>query len=228
MSKVGPEVTTLKVGDRVAGCNIGYCGNCEGCRSGHPSHCDNLKEFVRKPGEPPRITYQGQSVAQLDEVGSFAEQILVHESRLTIINDDIPFEKACVLGCAVVTGVGAVINSAKVKPGSTVVVFGCGGVGVNIIQGAKLVGAKKIIAVDVSDHKLEQAKVFGATHIVNGKAGNAVEMILEITDGVGADHAFESAGIEQTLYDSIAVLKKEEPLTSLEVKNPEQNYQLTH
>jgi S-(hydroxymethyl)glutathione dehydrogenase/alcohol dehydrogenase len=139
-------------------------------------------------------------------VASFAEKAVVPEAGVVKIRTDVPLEAAALVGCGVMTGVGAAINTAKVEPGSSVAIIGCGGVGLNVVQGAVLAGAEKIIAIDLNPMKLQLAKQFGATHLVNPKDGDAVTQVLGLTDGLGADYAFEVIGRADTAvqaYNSI-------------------------
>jgi len=143
---------------------------------------------------------------QFANLSSFAEQMLIHEHALVKIDRDMPFDRAALIGCGVTTGVGAVFHTAKVEPGSTVAVIGCGGVGLSCINGAALAGAGKIIAVDMIDSKLEMAKTFGATHTVNGKNGDSVAQVLELTGG-GVHYSFEAIGLKQTAEDAFRMLR---------------------
>lgn len=143
--------------------------------------------------KPPKYT-KGKQVINAGFVTTFNEYTLASENRVTKIRKDMPFDKASLIGCAVSTGLGAVINESEVKPGSSVAVFGIGGIGLNIIQGAAIVNALKIIAVDIYDQKLDTAREFGATHVINSKKKDPVTEIMSLTDGKGVDYAFESAG----------------------------------
>ena len=147
--------------------------------------------------KPPKYK-KGKQVINAGFVTTFNEYTVASENRVTKIREDMPFDVASLLGCAVPTGLGAAINESKVEPASTVAVFGAGGIGLNIIQGAALVNAMKIIAVDVFDKKLDFARKFGATHTINAKKENPVKRIKELTNGMGVDYAFESAGLKQT------------------------------
>jgi S-(hydroxymethyl)glutathione dehydrogenase/alcohol dehydrogenase len=137
---------------------------------------------------------------------SFAEQLLVHEHGLVKITTDIPLDRAALIGCAVTTGVGAVLNTAKVQPGETVAVIGCGGIGLNCIQGAAIAGAGRVIAVDMLQSKLDMAEQFGATDAVNGSAGDPVAQVQELTGG-GVHHAFEAIGMKVTAEQAFAMLR---------------------
>jgi S-(hydroxymethyl)glutathione dehydrogenase/alcohol dehydrogenase len=152
-----------------------------------------------------RFKLDGQDIKHFAGVSTFSEFSIMPAAQALKIPDDFPLDIACLLGCGVITGVGAVFNCARVKPGSHVAVFGAGGIGLNIIQGAAIAGAEKIIAVDILDNKLEFAQQFGATHLVNASTQDAVEQIRELTGG-GADYAFEAVGSPEILrqtYDSV-------------------------
>ncbi|KAB1950084.1 zinc-binding dehydrogenase [Brevibacterium linens] len=197
VKSVGPGVTSMSVGDRVVACLITYCGACAECLSGRTTLCSNPSAVARKEGEKPRVSFSdGTEIAQSVSVGGFAEQVLVHENQLAVVNDEIPFPQAALLGCSVVTGAGAAINTAHVRPGETVAVIGTGGIGLNAISGARLCGAKNVIAIDILDSKLEAAKKFGATDVINSASTDPVEAVQELTGGV--DHAFEAIGLDVT------------------------------
>ena len=142
----------------------------------------------------------------MGELGGFAEEMLVHRNAIVKVPDDLPLELGALLGCAVITGVGSVINGAKVRPGSTVAVIGVGGIGLNIVQGAVLAGAERIIAVDLRDEKLALAKTFGATDVINGGAVDAVQAVIEMTGG-GVDYAFEAIGLSATALQAFQMIR---------------------
>ena len=202
VEKVGSEVSYLKPGDHVISCMSMFCGSCSYCLTGKPYGCDNLDDMVREG----RITKNSEVVQQGYNLGSFAEQMLLHEHALVKINKDMPLDRAALIGCAVTTGVGSVIHTAKVEPGSTVAVLGCGGVGLSAINGAAIAGAVRIIAIDVLDEKLELAKQFGATEGINAANVDAVEAIIEMTDG-GVDYAFEALGLKHTCEQAFEMVK---------------------
>ncbi|MFN3236003.1 MAG: Zn-dependent alcohol dehydrogenase [Pseudomonadales bacterium] len=203
---VGSDVSYVQPGDHVISCLSVFCGHCEECLTGHMSLCVN-PETKRGEGDEPRLSKDGAAVQQFANLSSFAEQMLVHEHALVKINKDMPLDRAALIGCGVTTGVGAVFHTAAVEPGSTVAVIGCGGVGLSCINGAALAGAGKIIAVDMVDSKLEMAKTFGATHTVNGKNGDSVEQVLELTGG-GVHYSFEAIGLKQTAEDAFRMLRQ--------------------
>src|ERR1700675_4975068 len=156
---VGSQVSYVQPGDHVISCISGFCGACRYCLTGHPNLCDKVG-LTADPARPPRLQRGGQAVFQFFDLSSFAEQLLVHENMLVKIRDDMPLDRAALLGCGVTTGVGAVFRTAGVPAGSTVAVVGCGGVGLNCVQGSALAGASRIVAVDTNPYKLELASVF--------------------------------------------------------------------
>lgn len=200
---VGSRVTTVKPGDHVVACTSLYCGTCPQCLQGRSHLCSNRRACRRGRNEKPRITLDGQPIHQFADLSAFADVMLLHERAVVKIDDDIPLDRAALLGCGVMTGVGAALNTAQVEPGSSVAVIGAGGVGISIIQGARIAGARQIIAVDVLDRKLEMARRLGATHTVSSSAGDTVRAIKELSNG-GVDYAFDAVGnaklVAQCLY----------------------------
>jgi S-(hydroxymethyl)glutathione dehydrogenase/alcohol dehydrogenase len=200
---VGSDVSYVKPGDHVIACLSVYCGTCDQCLTGHTNRCSNRTATQRQPNEKPRLALKGTPVAQFADLGGYAERMLLHENAVCKIREDMPLDRAALIGCGVTTGVGAVLNTAKIEPGSTVAVFGCGGVGLAAIQGARIAGARKIIAVDVFEHKLATAKRLGATDSVDASSSDPVKAIQEMTGG-GVDYSFEAIGLkkaaEQAFY----------------------------
>src|SRR6266481_5571785 len=206
VEKVGSQVSYLKPGDHVIACLSVFCGYCEECMSGHPNLCSNKAATQRTPTDKPRLSQKGKMVNQFADLSGYAEKMLLHENALVKIGDDVPLDRAALIGCGVMTGVGAALNTAKVAPGSTVAVFGAGGVGLSIIQGARIAGARMIIAVDKFPSKLELAKKLGATHAVDASKGDAVDQIRTLTNG-GVEYSFEAIGLKvaaEQAYESIA------------------------
>jgi S-(hydroxymethyl)glutathione dehydrogenase / alcohol dehydrogenase len=204
---VGDQVTYVQPGDHVICCLSTFCGTCEYCLSGRPYRCSGRPNTMRPADATPRIEWEGKGVWQHGGLGTFAEHMLVHENSIVKIREDMPLDRAALIGCGVTTGLGAVFNTAKVEPGSTVCVYGAGGIGLSAIQGARIAGARRIIAVDVHEHKLATAKEFGATHIVDGSSHDPVEAVRELTDG-GVDYSFEAIGLKTTVkqcFESIRV-----------------------
>jgi S-(hydroxymethyl)glutathione dehydrogenase/alcohol dehydrogenase len=192
-------------GDHVITCLSVFCGHCEFCLSGRPALCTK-QDTRRKPTDPPRLSKGGTPVWQFLDLSSYAEQMLVHENAIVKITKDMPLDRAALIGCGVTTGVGAVFNTAKVPPGATVAVIGCGGVGLSAIQGAAIAGAGRIIAVDMLDSKLELARKMGATDAVNPKKGDPVQQVKELTGG-GVDFSFEAIGLKIAAEQAFGMLK---------------------
>lgn len=203
---VGEDVTYVKPGDHVITCLSVFCGECEFCLTGRMALCQSA-DVQRPGGAPSRLTRGGKPMNQFLNLSSFAEELLVHEHAIVKIPEEIPLEAAALLGCGATTGLGAVLNTAKVEPGSTVAVIGCGGIGLNCIQGAFLAGARRIIAVDMVASKLELAKQFGATDIVDASKSDAVGQVLGLT-GDGVDYAFEAIGLKQTAEQAFNMLRR--------------------
>ncbi|MES2169177.1 MAG: Zn-dependent alcohol dehydrogenase [Actinomycetota bacterium] len=217
VERIGSAVTEFSVGDHVVGCTSRYCGHCPQCLEGHTYLCVNRKLVSR---DVPRLTLDGEAVAQAGGLGGFAEYILVGQDALVRVPDEVPLDRAALLGCAVITGAGSVMNGAKVTAGSSVVVFGCGGIGLNVIQAASISGAAQVIAVDMSAEKLELATVFGATDIVDISDGEVVPRILALTrDGV--DYAFDCVGRAETVTDAVRVLRPAGTVYMIGVPGPE-------
>jgi S-(hydroxymethyl)glutathione dehydrogenase/alcohol dehydrogenase len=212
---VGADVTYVKPGDHVITCLSVFCGQCDFCLSGRPSLCDRIGT-ERSPGAPPRLSLDGRPCGQFASLASFAEQMLVHEHAVVKIRDDVPLDRAALIGCGVTTGVGAVFRTARVEAGSTVAVIGCGGVGLNCVQGAVLAGASRVAAIDTNPLKLKLAEQFGATDLVDAANVDPVEEVRRLFPGTagllgtggGVDYAFEAIGLKQTAEQAFAMLKK--------------------
>lgn len=207
VKEIGPDVREFKPGDHVVGSLVQYCGHCEACLAGRTYQCLRPDETLRTRDESQRLTRDGQPVTQMFGTGAFAEFALVHENQLARVPDELPFPQASILGCGCITGAGAALNTAAVKAGDTVAVIGVGGVGLNVISGARLAGAGRIIAVDMQPAKEELARKFGATDFINAGEGDAVEVVRALTGG-GVDHAFEVIGIKSTSEQSIKMARK--------------------
>jgi S-(hydroxymethyl)glutathione dehydrogenase/alcohol dehydrogenase len=202
---VGAGVTEVAPGDHVIGCINRWCGVCRFCTGGRPYLCTSTFLPSRPPGAKPRITTRtGEAVGQLGDLSSFAEKMLCPERSLVKIRDDMPLDRACLIGCGVTTGLGAVMKTVHVPAGSTVAVIGCGGVGLAAVQGARIVGAGRIVAVDTAAWKFDLAKRLGATHCVDAKAGDPVAAVRELTGG-GADFVFECIGLVPTVQQAVAM-----------------------
>ncbi len=202
---VGDGVFGIAVGDRVATSFSAFCGECAQCQTGFNYRCDAKPTgMAREAGS--RITWKRRPVYQLAGIGGFAEAVVAHQRSVVKIPEGVPAECAALMGCAVQTGVGAALYGGRVQAGSTVVVIGCGGVGLNVVQGARIAGAAVIIAIDVSAAKLAAARKFGATDTVLG-GPDAVAEVLEISGG-GVDTAFEVIGLPATLLQAFKMLRK--------------------
>jgi len=189
---VGEDVTAVKPGDHVVTCFSAYCGRCEYCVTGRLSLCVDASTKRRK-GEEPRVSLDGAPVHQLLNVGGYAEQILVHENGCVAIDRDMPFDRAALMGCAVVTGAGAVFNTAGVRPGEDVAVIGCGGIGLAAINAARIAGARHIVAIDPVPAKRALAERLGATACFAPDEERLREQVVELTKG-GVHHAVEAVG----------------------------------
>jgi S-(hydroxymethyl)glutathione dehydrogenase / alcohol dehydrogenase len=199
---VGPGTTKVRRGDHVVLSWVPYCGQCVYCLSGHPNLCQVAYEALARGtllDGTSRLSWSGKPVYHYSFISSFAEYAVVPEAGCVVIPPDIPLDKAALVGCAVMTGVGAALNTAHVQPGSTVAVIGAGGVGLNVMQGARLAGAISIIAVDVNPSKLSLARTFGATQVVNAAEVDAVETVRVLTRGLGVEFSFEAVGHPQTM-----------------------------
>ncbi|MGJ0204379.1 Zn-dependent alcohol dehydrogenase [Leucobacter sp. gxy201] len=204
--EVGADVEDFAPGDHVITCLATFCGHCDRCLSGRSYLCEST-ESRRGPGEAPRLHRDGAEMHQFLNVSSFAETLLVHESAVVRIDDRMPLDLAALIGCGVTTGLGAVFNKARVEPGQTVAVLGCGGIGLSAIQGARIAGASEIIAIDLNAEKLGVARRLGATQVLAPEDGDLAEQIREVLPD-GVDHALEAVGVAATAtaaLESLAV-----------------------
>lgn len=209
VTELGEGVTSLAVGDHVVLSWVPPCGDCRYCRSGHEARCQKVATIVAPKGVlfdgTSRLSRDGETIHHYLGVSSFAEEVVVPASGAVKVRDDAPLDVIAVVGCAVATGVGAVLNTAAVEPGSTVAVIGCGGVGLNVVQGARLAGAERIVAIDVLPDKTQMALQFGATDRIDASRADAVEQLFElIPDGV--DYAFDAIGRTSTTEQAIRML----------------------
>ena len=193
VEQVGEGVTQVEPGDHVVLSFVPNCGECYNCERAEPHMCRMNKPHGGLMDGTSRVKLNGEEISVMSFLGNMAEYCVVPEACVVSIDKSHDFKAAALVGCGVTTGVGAAIKTAEVKPGSTVAVFGCGGVGLNVIQGARIAGAAKIIAVDLSAEKMEMARAFGATDSVT-PGGEAFKEILDMTDGIGVDYAFEVVG----------------------------------
>lgn len=203
---VGSEVRTVKVGDHVVTCLSAFCGQCEFCLSGHMALC--IDSSVRRPkGAPPRLTLDGQPLAQMLNLSAYAEQMLVHEHACVAIDKEMPLDRAALIGCAVTTGAGAVFNVADVTPGESVCVVGCGGIGLAAVNAARIAGAGKIIAIDPVAEKRALAEKLGATHTIDANDATAADQAVAASRG-GVHHAIEAVGRPQSAATAVKVLRR--------------------
>jgi S-(hydroxymethyl)glutathione dehydrogenase/alcohol dehydrogenase len=204
VAEVGDGVTGVQPGDHVIVAWSPPCGVCKFCTGRHqPNLCPNIQMVM---GGTPHFRLDGQPVFGMAGAGTFAEEMIIPQQGVVKIDADVPLEVASLVGCGVMTGVGAAINTAQVTPGSSVVVFGCGGVGISAIQGARVAGASAIVAVDLVDLKLEDALRFGATHAV--KPDELDSLKAQLTGGDGFDYAFEAIGLPQTMRSAYDVIRR--------------------
>jgi S-(hydroxymethyl)glutathione dehydrogenase / alcohol dehydrogenase len=202
VEEVGPDVVGLTPGDHVLLSWLPYCGRCRQCARGTPNRCENVAWYDATMEDGTcRFHRDGQRIHHYN-TSSFAERSVVPARTAIRVDPDLPLTELALLGCAVMTGVGAVLNTARVRPGDTVAVVGCGGVGLNVVQGARIAGATAIVGVDVVGAKLELARELGATHAVDAGSDDPVEAVLEIAPG-GVDHAFEALGRPATIETAL-------------------------
>lgn len=206
VESVGSEVRTVRPGDHVVTCLSAFCGHCEHCVSGHISRCVS-PETQRGKDEEPRLGSPDVQLSQFLHLSAFAEQMLIHENACVRIRRDMPLDRAALLGCAVITGYGAVVRTANVRAGETVAVIGCGGVGLCTINAAAIAGAARIIAIDRVAEKEALARRFGATDFVNATDSEFAKNVIEMTRG-GVDHAIEAIGLPGTVEDAFTMLRR--------------------
>lgn len=202
---VGPEVSTVAVGDRVVASFVPACGSCFFCLHGQTNLCELTNQIAFSPKA---IRSDGSMAIALTALGTFADQMTVHEASVVKIDTDLPDEQLALIGCGVTTGVGAALNTARIEPGSTVAVIGCGGVGQAVIQGARIAGASRIFAIDPVKMKRKAAEQLGATDLVDPAAGDPVGQVHAATGGRGADYAFEVIGLPETINQAWATARR--------------------
>ncbi len=205
VTDVGPRVTRIRPGERVVVSLLRACGQCVPCLTGAAYLCEGRFALMT---EHRLHTRAGQPLNAGIRVGGFAEAVVVHESQLVPIPADVTLDRACLMSCGVITGVGAVLNTAQLTPGSSAVIIGVGGVGVNAIQGTVLAGAAPIIAVDVVAGKLSVARNFGATHVLDGREGDLRGLVRGLTDGRGADYVFVTVGSAAAVTQAITLARR--------------------
>ena len=201
---IGEGVTYVQPGDRVIMSFRPFCGKCYYCLGGRPNLCNDPEIGAAAAS---RLTWKGKPILQFASVGSFAEMMVTTENGIVKIPEEMPMAEAALIGCGVMTGVGAALYTARVPGGSTVAVIGCGGIGLNIIQGCRIAGAANIIAIDIIDSKLEMATQFGATHTINSKDNDLKEAIAEITRGELVEYAFEAIGVPEAATQAFNITR---------------------
>ena len=225
VEEVGSAVTLVKPGDHVVLAYTPQCGKCYYCTVGEPNLCETAavtRTGVLPNGHRPIRRKNGDPLNQMTGIGTMSERAVVHETSLVPIGSDIPLDKAALVGCGVMAGAGAAINTAQVRAGSSVAVFGAGGVGLNTIQGAALCGANTVIAVDTNPGKLDYAKEFGATHLINATETDPVAAIQEITRGRGADYTFEAIGISDVIRQAYDSARRGGTVTIIGIAHPDE------
>lgn len=204
--EIGKGVTRCKVGDRVILSWAPACGTCWHCVRQESQHCDHfMDQFMGIYGV---IRADGSKVSTMAALGTFSEMMQVSQNAVVPVKTDLPAEQLALIGCGITTGVGAVLWTAGVKPGATVAVFGCGGVGLSVIQGARIAGASRIFAVDLLANKREAAVKFGATHAIDPAQGDVVKQIQDATEGRGVDYGFEVTGIPEVVMQAFNATRK--------------------
>ena len=205
VESVGSAVTHVVAGDHVITCMSVFCGTCKLCTTGRPYLCET-PNVERGASDESRLSVAGEPLGQLYHLSSYAETMLVHERAVVKIRKDMPLDRAALIGCAVMTGFGAITNTAQVEVGASVAILGCGGIGLSAILGAVAAGATQIIAVDVSEDKLALAREFGATNVVNASSSEPVAAVQELSGG-GVEYAFEAIGLAATCEQAYKMLR---------------------
>ena len=205
VAAVGPDVMQIRVGDHVVGSLAQSCGTCARCLSGKSFQCKHPESTLRRPTDAPRLSRDGAGLFQGFGLGGFAEQALIHENQLALVPKELPFAQAALLGCGVVTGAGSVLNTANVSAGDSVVIFGAGGVGLNAVSGARIAGASRIVVIDIQQKRLDEARRFGATDIIDSTKANPVEAVRDLLRD-GADHVFDFVGLKIVAEQGLAML----------------------
>ena len=229
VTKTGAGVTRIKPGDHVIIAFGAKCGECFYCLRGEPNLCvpEDGADPIETAYASNRFRGNGNRVFQFQNVSSFSQESIVPANNAVVIPRGVPLECAALVACGVTTGVGAVINTAEVEVGSTVLVIGTGGVGLNVIQGARIAGAARIIAADLLDNKLELAREFGATHAINAGREDVIQRAKELSGGRGVDYAFEVIGLEKTLTQAYESLRKGGTAVLVGVSAPETTMQFS-
>jgi S-(hydroxymethyl)glutathione dehydrogenase / alcohol dehydrogenase len=225
VAEVGPDVVQFCVGDHVVGSLAQSCGSCTRCLTGRSFQCQRPESTLRRPTDAPRLSSHGVALFQGLGLGGFAERALIHENQLALLPKEIPFAQAALLGCGVVTGAGAVLNTADVRAGDTVVIFGAGGVGLNAVSGARIAGASRIVVIDIQPKRLKAAKQFGATDVIDSTETKSVEAVRGLLPG-GADHVFDFVGLKSVAEQGLAMLGVGGGLYLVGVTKPDVNLDL--
>jgi S-(hydroxymethyl)glutathione dehydrogenase / alcohol dehydrogenase len=220
VAEIGPDVAQFRVGDHVVGSLAQSCGSCPRCQSGRSFQCQHPEATLRRPTDASRLSRKGQAIYQGLGLGGFAERALIHENQLALVPKEMPFAQGALLGCGVVTGAGAVLNTARVAAGDTVVIFGAGGVGLNAISGARIAGASRIVVIDIQPKRLEAAKKFGATDVIDSTTTKPVEAVRDLLRE-GADHVFDFVGLKAVAEQGLAMLGVGGGLYLVGVSKPE-------
>jgi S-(hydroxymethyl)glutathione dehydrogenase/alcohol dehydrogenase len=202
---IAPDVVQIRVGDHVVGSLAQCCGACARCLSGRSFQCRHPESTLRRKEDAPRLSRNRVGLFQGFGLGGFAEQALVHENQLAVVPKELPFAQAALLGCGVVTGAGSALNTANVMAGETVVIFGAGGVGLNAVSGARIAGASKIVVIDIQQKRLDEARRFGATDIIDSTKTEPVEAVRDLLPE-GADHVFDFVGLKSVAEQGLAML----------------------
>jgi len=205
VAAVGPDVGQVHVGDHVVGSLAQACGACARCLAGRSFQCRHPESTLRRAIDAPRLSRNGAALFQGFGLGGFAERALIHENQLAVVPKELPFAQAALLGCGVVTGAGSVLNTANVSAGDTVVIFGAGGVGLNSISGARIAGASKIVVIDIQPKRLEEARRFGATDVVDSAQTNPIDAVRALLPA-GADHVFDFVGLKTVAEQGLEML----------------------
>lgn len=219
VEELGEDVTSVQPGDHVAVTTVFSCGKCTSCIKGFSHLCDHRWDLDAKGHLRNK---KGEKITTMSMVAGFAEYTIADEHQIVKLPEDFPLDRAALLSCGVITGFGAVVNRTKVKPSSSVVVLGTGGVGLNSIQGAALSGAYPVIAIDTLDNKLEAAKIFGASHTINAKSDDPIEAVRDLTGGLGADYAFTTVSTGTVIRQCVTMLGKRG--TAVIIGVPEQGW----
>jgi len=209
VESVGPGVQNFKPGDRVITAFISGCGNCTYCQNGFVNLCTTSNALNTKQYDGTlRLKKEEKSIHQMQKLGLFSEYLICPQQSLYLLPDEVPMDVAALIGCAVSTGVGSILNQIESKPGIDVVIFGLGGVGLSALMGAKILNCNNIIAVDIKDHKLEFATKFGATHTINSSETDPVKEIMSITGNNGVDMSFDTFGRGSVTNQAIQSTKR--------------------